>query len=60
MATSIRIIDDFELSEKVESAELNLDDYKIGDTNSHKGLLKLTLSVIYFLLLVYFLFELLA
>ncbi len=61
MAASIRVIEEnYELQEKVNPSEINLKDYKIENVDTQKGLLKLSLSIAYFLALVYFLFKLLA
>ncbi len=61
MAASIRVIEEnYELREKVNPSEVNLKDYKIENVDTQKGLLKLSLSIAYFLALVYFLFKLLA
>ncbi len=59
MAASIRVIEEnYELGEKVNPS--NRKDYKIENINNQKGLLKLSLSIAYFLALVYCLFKLLA
>lgn len=61
MATTIKVFeDDFNVAEKIEPVQLAVNDYKIEDYNTHKGILKLTLSIAYFVVLVYFLFKLLA
>lgn len=62
MAANIhmRAIDeDFEIAEKIEPARVNLTTARINDKNSRKGLLKLSLSITYFFVLVYFLVKLL-
>lgn len=61
MAASIRAIEEnYELTEKVNSADLKTDDFIIESVDTQKGVFKLTLSIAYFLALVYFLFKLLA
>lgn len=61
MAASIRAIEEnYELHEKVNPSEVNFDGYKIENVNTQKGVIKLTLSIAYFIALVYFLFKLLA
>jgi hypothetical protein len=62
MATNIHfreIEEDFELAENIKPVKVNLTTVKSEDTHSHKGLFKFSLSITYFILLVFFLFKLL-
>jgi len=57
----VRVIDeDFELEEKIRPADTGYKDLEFEAESTKKGLLKLSLSIVYFLALVYFLFQLLA
>ena len=51
--------EDFKVSEKIEPLRVGLTAVRIKEKKSRKGLLKLTLSMTYFVLLVYFLVKLL-
>lgn len=50
---------DFEVTEKVDPVKVDLTAVRIKDKNASKGLFKLSLSVTYFFVLVYFLVQLL-
>ena len=51
--------EDFKVSEKIEPLRVDLTAVRVKEKKSRKGLLKLTLSMTYFVLLVYFLVKLL-
>lgn len=51
---------DFELTEKIDPVKVDLTAVRIKEKNASKGLFKLSLSVTYFFVLVYFLVQLLA
>jgi hypothetical protein len=53
------IENDFEVTEKVDPVKVDLTAVRIKDKNASKGLFKLSLSVTYFFVLVYFLAQLL-
>lgn len=52
------IEDDFEIREKEEAVKVDVTAVRIKDKNERKGLLKLSLSITYFFVLVYFLVKL--
>ena len=53
------IEEDFDVAEKVRPLSIDLSAVSIKDKQNHKGLFKLTLSITYFFVLVYFLVKLL-
>jgi hypothetical protein len=63
MATNIHLRaakEDFEIAGKVEPVKVDLTAVKVRERSSQKGLLKFSMSVMYFFVLVYFLVKLLA
>ena len=50
--------EDFEIAEKIEPLKVDLSAVRITDRSASKGLFKLSLSVTYFFVLVYFLVKL--
>ena len=53
------IEEDFEIAEKAEPVKVDITTVRIKDKKASKGLFKLSLSVTYFFVLVYFLVKLL-
>jgi hypothetical protein len=51
--------EDFEIAERIEPVRIDVTAAGIENKNSRKGLLKLSLSITYFFVLVYFLVKLL-
>jgi hypothetical protein len=63
MATNIHyraVEEDFEISDRIKPVRVDLTVVKIKDKKPRKGVLKLSLSITYFFVLVYFLVKLLA